>query len=195
MTSPEMVNFVVFGLPSPGGSKNAFVNKYTKKVCVVDAGGSKTKKWRGEVARSARKAMDGMDYLAPPLTLIIEFRVPRPMSHYQADGQIKSTAPWVPIVRPDVTKLLRSTEDAMTGIVWHDDAHICEQIITRTYALDEFSGARISVLTTKWKSKATTTIRQMEKFYEGKQSLENIEKFDNEAKRLIQLDTVNQKGK
>jgi Holliday junction resolvase RusA-like endonuclease len=75
---------------------------------------------------------------------VIEFRMPRPKAHYKASGEIKADAPWFPIVRPDLTKLLRSTEDAMTGIVWHDDSQIVEQNIHRTYSSVEDLNFKIS---------------------------------------------------
>lgn len=176
-----MINFVAMGLPSPAGSKNAFRNKYTGKIVVVDAGGKKTKDWRKVVANSARIAMKGHDFLVPPLGLIIEFRMPRPKSHYKASGEIKADAPFYPIVRPDITKLLRSTEDAMTGIVYHDDAHIAEQNIHRTYSSGDDTGARISVFTMTWRIHANTSAK-MQEWNEGKQSLYDIEAHDKEKR-------------
>ena len=174
----EVVSFVALGIPSPGGSKSAFRNPRTGRIVVVDAGGKKTKVWRSIVAHSAREAMAGRELIAPPIALYIEFRMPRPKAHYTASGDLKQGAPWVPIVRPDATKLLRSTEDAMTGIVWLDDAHICEQVVHRVYSHDEHSGARISVFHVKHKNGETKTNTDWQEWSEGKPSLVEIKKLD-----------------
>ncbi len=65
------------------------------------------------------------------------FFVTRPREHYGSGKNaniLKPSAPSHPTGRPDVTKLIRSTEDALTGIVWRDDAQIVEQIGHKGYA-------------------------------------------------------------
>ena len=184
MAAVEMLNFVAFGLPSPGGSKSAFRNPRTGKIVVVDAGGKKTRTWRTVVAHAARAAMSGGVLMQPPLALIIEFRMPRPKAHYKASGEIKQDAPWFPIVRPDLTKLLRSTEDAMTGIVWHDDSQIVEQNIHRTYSSVEDTGARITVYSITSRSPAHQTSTRMQEWQEGRQSFASIDSHD-KAKKAV----------
>ena len=150
---PRMIDHVTFdveGVPSPGGSKNAFLNRRTGRVVVTCAGGKKTKTWRAAVAAQARLVFAGRDPIAPPVGLFVEFRMPRPKSHYLADGRVSPSAPYVPIVRPDATKLLRSTEDAMTGIAYVDDAQIHEIRVVRVYVAEGSSGARITVCTVQW---------------------------------------------
>lgn len=178
MAAVEMINFVAFGLPSPGGSKSAFRNPRTGRIVVVDAGGKKTRTWRNTVAHAARAAMQGGELMQPPLCLVIEFRMPRPKSHYKASGEIKQDAPWFPIVRPDLTKLLRSTEDAMTGIVYHDDAQIVEQNIHRTYSDDEGTGARITIFTMTWRLSGAKNSKTMQEWSEGRQSFYAIDSHD-----------------
>ena len=178
MAAVEMLNFVAFGLPSPGGSKSAFRNPRTGKIVVVDAGGKKTRTWRTVVAHAARAAMSGGELMQPPLALVIEFRMPRPKAHYKASGEIKQDAPWFPIVRPDLTKLLRSTEDAMTGIVWHDDSQIVEQNIHRTYSSDGGTGARISVLTISCRNVRVEKSSKMQEWCEGTPSFYEIDAHD-----------------
>ena len=179
-----MLNFVAFGLPSPGGSKSAFRNPRTGKIVVVDAGGKKTRTWRTVVAHAARAAMSGGELMQPPLALVIEFRMPRPKNHYKASGEIKADAPWFPIVRPDLTKLLRSTEDAMTGIVWHDDSQIVEQNIHRTYSSSEDTGARITVYSITSRSPAHQTSTRMQEWNEGRQSFASIDSHDKAKKTM-----------
>jgi len=147
---PDRISFNVRGVPAPGGSKRA-IRTRSGKIVLIDAC-KRNKGWRTLVAVAAREALAGAGVLQPPLALYIEFRMPRPKSHLGKDGLVKPGAPWVPTVRPDATKLLRSTEDALTGIVWSDDAQIVEQYVSKTYALDGATGARVTVLTVRSKN-------------------------------------------
>jgi Holliday junction resolvase RusA-like endonuclease len=143
---PRRICFDVIGVPAPGGSKSAFRHRSTGRIVVVDAGGKRNKEWRSKVAAAARAAMVGEEMPKPPLLLTVMFRMPRPQSHLNRHGKLRRTSPVLPIVRPDVTKLLRSTEDALTGILWGDDSHIAEQWVCRMYAHpNEQPGARITV--------------------------------------------------
>ena len=47
--------------------------------------------------------------------------------------------------KPDVLKLARSTEDALTGLIWMDDAQVWEMQILKRYS--EGLGADITVET------------------------------------------------
>lgn len=142
------VRFFVKGLAAPGGSKSAFVptNRQTGEpyrkngriiVNVVEAGGKKTKAWRQEVAAAALVAMKNSDLA--PFTEAVEtemiFQMPRPKSHFRSDGiSLRPGSPSQHIIRPDRLKLARSTEDAMTGIVWRDDAQVVSGPIEKAYS-------------------------------------------------------------
>lgn len=120
-------------------------------VNVVDSGGERTKNWRSSVvsealgpflrrfrrswtclygipvsfANSGNEEQADLAPLTGPLELELQFKMPRPKSHFRSDGiQLKPGAPSHHIIRPDCGKLARSTTDAMTGIVWRDDAQI-----------------------------------------------------------------------
>lgn len=127
----SVVSFTVPGIPQPAGSKRAFVNKHTGRVSVVDAAkGSRS--WKHDVATAAMDAMDGRPVLDGPLRLEITFLLPRPKGHYGAKG-VRPSAPSYPAVRPDLTKLVRAVEDALTGIVWRDDAQVVDQSAMKAY--------------------------------------------------------------
>lgn len=59
-----------------------------------------------------------------PIDLELQFRVIRPKGHFNSKGVLKPSSPLFPISRPDVGKLARSTQDALTAVVWLDDAQI-----------------------------------------------------------------------
>lgn len=124
------VVFTVYGQPQPAGSKTAGVGK-NGKTFVRDSA-KKGKPWRTEVTKEAALAMNGAPLLDGPLSLAVTFVVPRPKGHFGVRG-LRPSAPDYPIVRPDVTKLLRSVEDSMTGVVWRDDSQVVRQSATKQY--------------------------------------------------------------
>lgn len=111
------------GKAEPAGSKRGFVNPKTGGVIITDAN-KKSKPWQQIVAAAAREAMDGRPPLEGPLELVASFYFVKP----------KSVKRDYPSVRPDTTKLLRGLEDALTGIVWRDDAQVVQQHAFKSYA-------------------------------------------------------------
>ena len=130
--SPEVrsVSFTVHGKAQPAGSKTAGVTK-SGRTFVRDSA-RRSAPWKREVAQAAGEAMQGGPLLEGPLRLGVVFAVPRPKGHYGARG-LKPSAPEHPTVRPDVTKLVRAVEDAMTGVVWRDDAQVVWQVAWKEY--------------------------------------------------------------
>lgn len=142
-----MIDIVVHGTAAPAGSKRAFPFKKKKGqlgVRVTDANPNSAA-WKQEVAHAAKQAYSG-DLLAGPLWLTVAFTLPRPKYHYGTGknaGKLKPSAPRFHDKKPDATKLLRGIEDALTGIVWRDDAQVCAQVVTKMYG--EAAKAEISI--------------------------------------------------
>lgn len=134
------INFFVPGIPRPGGSKRAFFRPGMKYPAITDdcAG---NRDWKATVKDFATRAHSGPP-LEGPLRLCIVFRVLRPKGHFGAKG-LRPSAPIYPTVKPDVTKLLRSTEDACTGVLWRDDAQVVEQTASKVYS--DTTGADITI--------------------------------------------------
>jgi Holliday junction resolvase RusA-like endonuclease len=133
------VTFHVPGIAQPGGSK-----RHVGNGIIIDAN-PKAKDWKQTVAAFAARAFTAP--LGGPLSLTITFLRQRPKSHYRKDGTLKPGAfhEW-PTTKPDCTKLVRSTEDALKGIAWRDDAQVCRQLIEKRYVRDgEAPGASIRV--------------------------------------------------
>jgi len=97
--------------------------------------------WREDIRHAAREAMDERPPFAGPIRLMCEFRLPYPASSIR-----KYQFGWLPHTKkPDVDKLFRMLADAMTGIVWRDDAQVCFSAINKVYAWDGRTGAIIDV--------------------------------------------------
>lgn len=149
--SNTIVQFFVPGIPKPGGSKRGI--PFQRKggglgVRVIDSGGQSTKDWRACVALAAHEAMGDRPVHNGPCCVEVEFVMPRPKGHFRKNGDVfPKYADYRHRTKPDVTKLWRSTEDALTGVVWADDAAIDQQDVCKRYAAPgETSGARIKVL-------------------------------------------------
>jgi len=145
----DHLEFRVYGVPKPGGSKRAFQIPTTKRIVIVDAC-KKNKEWRKEVVdwlvkSGERRLLEGA------LRLECEFIMPRPKSHYGTGRNIhslKKGAPKHHLQKPDLTKLLRSTEDALTGHLWKDDCQVVchgEDMKKRWTNLNEQPGVIVRV--------------------------------------------------
>lgn len=139
MSTPIIIR--VPGIPKTAGSKKAFpifrgkgqAKTWVRNI-VTDDTGQAGKEWRASVQARAFDAMGdiGGDLLDCPLAVTMVFTLPRPKGHMGAKG-LRPSAPEYPAVKPDVLKLARSVEDALTGIVWRDDALIVREVIWKVY--------------------------------------------------------------
>lgn len=130
--SPLSYAFRVYGLPGPQGSKSAFRNKHTGKIQQVESS-AKVKPWRDDVksaAEEARTRPDGtrIPTIVDPVICRMVFTFWRPAGHCGTGrnaGTLRASAPPRPatISTGDLSKLARSTEDALTASgLWKDDA-------------------------------------------------------------------------
>ena len=118
--------FRVHGIPAPQGSK-----RHVGRGILVESS-KRVGPWREAVKAAALAA--GVESIHGPTVAIIRFYLPRPKSHYRANGQLKLTAPTFCDKRPDVDKLLRSTFDALTDLgLIDDDARIVDLTTTKRY--------------------------------------------------------------
>lgn len=129
------VSFTVVGKAQPGGSKRSFRHPHTGKDMVVDAN-RKAKPWQSIVASVAAEAMHGRRLFTGALLVRFAFYQPRPRGHFgigRNSHLLRGSAPRYPIVRPDVLKLARAVEDALTGVCWRDDALIVSEHLSKHY--------------------------------------------------------------
>lgn len=142
MSAP--VSFTVHGHAATAGSKRGFYNAKAKRVIVTDDN-AKSRPWKAQVADAAAQAMNGREPLDGPLLLELTFWIPRPKGHYGTGRNapaVKPGAPQAPAVKPDLLKLARAVEDALTGVVYRDDAQVCAETLTKAYTT---GGARTEV--------------------------------------------------
>lgn len=118
-----MIEVIVYGSPGPQGSKK-FVGhaKSTGRAILVESS-KKVKPWRSDVKDAAQAIVAQHQLQAPldgPLIVSMVFTMPKP-----ASAPKKRTT--YPDKKPDLSKLVRSTEDALSDAgLWVDDARVVE---------------------------------------------------------------------
>jgi len=150
-----VVSFFVPGEAKPGGSKSAFALRRRDGSLVLRPNGSPVinitddakgnRGWKQDVKVFAKTAYSGVP-LDGPLKVEASFIAIRPKSHFGSGKNtniLKASAPVAPTVKPDASKYFRSTEDALSGILWVDDARIVRQNVGKDYG--EMPGAHISL--------------------------------------------------
>ena len=115
-----MITFIVHGMPAPQGSKRFVGTTKTGRGLLVESS-KKVKPWRQDVLAAAIQAREQLGALCPldgPLLVSMVFTLPKPAS------APKKRRTW-PDKKPDVSKLARSTEDAISDSgLWVDDARV-----------------------------------------------------------------------
>jgi crossover junction endodeoxyribonuclease RusA len=110
------VTFTVRGIPVPQGSARAFIAG-GRAIVATEAHRGSLGAWRTAIATEARAAMGEDPLLTGPVRVDLLFVLPRPKSapkrRLYPDG------------KPDVDKLARAALDALTGVVFSDDARVC----------------------------------------------------------------------
>jgi Holliday junction resolvase RusA-like endonuclease len=127
------VRFTVFGTAAPAGSKKAV--PMGKRWGVIDDS-KRSRPWKNDVAQQAGLAMAGRGVLREPIGVEFRFFVNRPKGHFGKRGLLPS-APKYPARKPDVLKLARAVEDALSGVVYNDDAQIVHELLVKEYGEPE----------------------------------------------------------
>ena len=133
------MKFWVPGKPQPGGSKTAISTRV-----VIDSN-PKAKGWKQTVAGHAIRAV-GKPQLKGPVAVEFTFHLLRPLAHFvgrKRGNTLRADAPEWPTVKPDALKLSRTVEDALTGILYADDAQIVVERLVKRYGEEE--GVQVEV--------------------------------------------------
>jgi Holliday junction resolvase RusA-like endonuclease len=137
-----VITFFVPGLPIAAGSKKAYPIRRANGrlgVAVSDMSAERGKNWRATVRLAAAAMID--QPLDGPLALTLTFILPRPKHHLGKKG-LRPSAPHWPAVRPDLLKMTRAMEDALTTVAWLDDSQIVVEHLVKIFADD---GAPVGV--------------------------------------------------
>lgn len=153
----DPLSIIVRGLPIAQGNSRAFVaqSKGGKFRAIVTTEANRTNSplgaWRSAIATEARDEMGNRPLFEGALRVTVTFCFPRPKSHFLPATKSRPTpilrddAPVFHTSRPDVDKLTRALFDALTNVVWHDDAQVADVRARKVYGL--YPGATITVET------------------------------------------------
>ena len=155
MTSAPLLTFWCDGVPTPPGSKKAFV--VGKRAVIVDDNSATLKQWRAAVHDAALRQIDRnrqrgteWDTITCAVEVHLVFWLPRPRSHYRTgkfSHLLRADAPARPGAKPDLDKLTRAIGDSLTSArVYQDDALVVQSAQAKHYAeRPEQSGVHVTV--------------------------------------------------
>jgi Holliday junction resolvase RusA-like endonuclease len=129
----------VLGIPVPQGSKRVVQGH------LIDVNHAKLRDWRQLVGAACQEAGQFFD---GPVVVGFDFYFPRPKGHFGSGRNaeiLKASSPAFPATKPDIDKLIRACLDAMTGIVFRDDAQVASLIASKFYADEQPPGVSITI--------------------------------------------------
>lgn len=130
--TPVVVRIDVRGIAQPKGSTRAF-NIPGLKAPIVTSDNPKLKDWQHAVQRAA--ALECVLLMHGPVRVYAHFQLPRPKSRKRDRHHM---------TKPDLDKLIRAVNDALTGTAYKDDSQVVSIVTTKEYcAGDEQPGVHI----------------------------------------------------
>jgi Holliday junction resolvase RusA-like endonuclease len=138
------ISFIVHGKAVPKGSMRAFMPKGHKFPVLTSTSGKNLKNWEQSIRGELQAAMNlthpdiTKALFDAPIAVGIRFHMPRPKSKKKAK---------YPTSRPDIDKLARSAVDALSTIVFRDDAQVVALQVRKVYAE---SGAKAEITVESW---------------------------------------------
>lgn len=137
------LEFRAEGRPQTKGSARAFTIKRRDGSFGAGVAHGNTRQeerlavWENAVRTAAMLALGDLEMTHRPIGVRVIFRVARPEGHFGSGrnaGKLKSSAPALPCVTPDIDKILRSTLDGMIGTAYADDRQVCDLDVKKRYA-------------------------------------------------------------
>jgi Holliday junction resolvase RusA-like endonuclease len=129
LTAVPALVFTAHGIPAPQGSK-----RHVGRGIIVESS-DRLKPWRDTVKHAAIEAMGNRPMIDEAVYVSMTFFLPRP----------KTSKRRHPTTRPDLSKLVRAVEDAITDArVWRDDSLVIGLDVWKAYE-DECCRPGVSV--------------------------------------------------
>lgn len=134
----DSISFTVLNRPEPQGSTKAFVlpgKDGGKPRAILTSDNAKMKPYRQQLGWAANDAREKAGYLGlfaehhVAVELEMKFFFARPPSIKKSRIHL--------VVKPDLDKICRSSIDAMTGILFADDAQVIKMTASKEYGIPE----------------------------------------------------------
>lgn len=100
-----------------GKGREAYVQSYVPTTHPVQG-------WKAAIIASVKQMPHGYHVKDEPVGLEILFQFERPESHRKKRGGLAKGAPRFKTSKPDLDNLEKAVKDALTGVLWHDDAQV-----------------------------------------------------------------------
>ena len=94
----------------------------------------KTRTYESLIKEAATEAMGSSEPLETPVNLYLYIRAPIPKSYSKRRTEACLNGLEKPIRKPDSSNILKSVEDGMNGVVYHDDSQIINIHVTKVYS-------------------------------------------------------------
>ncbi len=141
-TAPlEKINIYVLGEATPEGSTRSFYIAKANRTVTTHQNQKELKAWRNRVATEAQHVLESSAWGCDndsSYGVEVKFVLSRPSS-IPVHRRLR------PIVKPDIDKLIRAINDALTGIIFPDDCQVVHISCTKEYNDQQRSGAYITV--------------------------------------------------
>lgn len=120
-----------------GGEEWIRVKDIPRYTMILDAD-KDNDSWRKHVRENFTELLGSVEPINEAVFVVATFYRKRPKDHYTPKGKLskKGRETPKPIARPDSFKMMRSVEDALTGLAWVDDSMITDHIIRKRWADD-----------------------------------------------------------
>ncbi|MBB1078947.1 RusA family crossover junction endodeoxyribonuclease [Limosilactobacillus sp. STM2_1] len=102
--------------------------------------------YKRRLSMTALKYMLGRKPLEGPLSVKMRFYRPVQKSISKKLKQARIEGKERPIVKPDISNYVKSTEDGLNGIVWKDDSLIVHEEVDKLYS----DNPRVEIEVEKW---------------------------------------------
>ncbi len=137
----ESISFLVLGEPTPEGSTRAYYIKSLDRTVTTHQNKKGLQAWRNRIATEAQHALEGREWTcdcASAYEVGVEFVLSRPPS-------VPEHKRIHPTVKPDIDKLVRAINDALTGILFVDDCQVIAMTMSKEYSDERRAGAYVTV--------------------------------------------------
>ena len=122
--------------PVQKGSMRAFVPPGSRRAVLTDQKSAELKVYAKEIRLLALAELNRRGLpcaYRQPFEVIAVFFLPRALGHF-GKIDLRDDAPCSPWSKPDFDKLTRAACDALTGLVWDDDARVVRAVIEKRFA-------------------------------------------------------------
>jgi Holliday junction resolvase RusA-like endonuclease len=105
----------------------AIISRTTGRALLVPANEARLKRYTAILRNVFQQCMEGKQPINAPILIAVSFRLPCPKSRRRKKEK------WV-TTPPDIDKLERALLDAMTGIIFNDDAQVAMVVKSKIYS-------------------------------------------------------------